>query len=282
MSTMGTFRGWKDAPGDEIERLRSKLANMEHEAEQITRRYAAYVSPEEHQAKLAEAKREDPAGWVRGSEHDALVAYAGALVAAIDVFFSDFNVAADYDKEHGGCYLITRDRFESIRAKLRAVENQMNSTDGSTEGRASAIEVPATRNHRPKGSPQAHTGESGGGAPAGPSGESAMPAAGVEPRPSVEFPASRLPDATAIRNAVLSCGHYINAEIVTLRYDPRQPGHNALNQLHRRICALIGEEFAETLAVCKDFAPGADPSRCLYCGVNVESHVTSSADEIQK
>ncbi len=38
----------------ECERLRSQLANAEHEAEQITKRYAAYVSPEVHQEVVME------------------------------------------------------------------------------------------------------------------------------------------------------------------------------------------------------------------------------------
>lgn len=43
----------------------------------------------------------------------------------------------------------------------------------------------------------------------------------------------------AVYQAVLSCGHCIVSESVTLEYDPHKPGHNALNQLHRRIAAAL-------------------------------------------
>ena len=43
----------------------------------------------------------------------------------------------------------------------------------------------------------------------------------------------------AILTAVSSCGHSIDAESVTLYFDPKQPGHNALNQLSRRIEAAV-------------------------------------------
>lgn len=42
-----------------------------------------------------------------------------------------------------------------------------------------------------------------------------------------------------IFQAVLACPHTIIADEVTLRHDSRRPGHNALNQLHRRIDAAV-------------------------------------------
>lgn len=45
----------------------------------------------------------------------------------------------------------------------------------------------------------------------------------------------------AILKAITSCGHTIDAETVELHYDPKQPGNNALNQLHRRIRAALAQ-----------------------------------------
>lgn len=42
-----------------------------------------------------------------------------------------------------------------------------------------------------------------------------------------------------VYQAVLSTRHTIVAEEITLEYDPKQAGHNALNQLHTRITAAI-------------------------------------------
>lgn len=52
---------------------------------------------------------------------------------------------------------------------------------------------------------------------------------------------SLVPDsfATDLDEAVLSCGHSINHSLVRLNFDPKREGHNALNQLHRRIEAAV-------------------------------------------
>lgn len=48
--------------------------------------------------------------------------------------------------------------------------------------------------------------------------------------------------AEAIRNAVLNCGHTIERDFVTLWFEEKQEGHNALNQLGRRIDAAIAAQ----------------------------------------
>jgi hypothetical protein len=45
----------------------------------------------------------------------------------------------------------------------------------------------------------------------------------------------------ALIRAITSCAHSIDAETVTLQFDPSKPGHNALNQLQRRVSAVIAE-----------------------------------------
>ena len=52
--------------------------------------------------------------------------------------------------------------------------------------------------------------------------------------PAQPVPAS----ADDLLNAAINCPHSIESESVTLRFDPKQPGHNALNQLGRRLSAV--------------------------------------------
>lgn len=49
-------------------------------------------------------------------------------------------------------------------------------------------------------------------------------------------------DAEAIRIAVLNCGHTIERDFVTLWFEEKQEGHNALNQLGRRIDAALAAQ----------------------------------------
>ena len=79
----------------------------------------------------------------------------------------------------------------------------------------------------------------------------AIGAGGVEPL--------RKPPATAscddTMHAVLSCPHTITHESITLRFNPRQEGYNALAQLHNRLrdydAAAKAREL-ELLAVIED------------------------------
>lgn len=43
--------------------------------------------------------------------------------------------------------------------------------------------------------------------------------------------------ATHLYQAVINCGHEIDRDKVVLYFDSKQPGHNALNQLNRRLSA---------------------------------------------
>lgn len=66
---MKTLEDWKDAYYEqqalhteetgmlqqEINSLKSRIANMENDAAEITKRYAAYISPEEHRVAVAGA-----------------------------------------------------------------------------------------------------------------------------------------------------------------------------------------------------------------------------------
>lgn len=45
--------------------------------------------------------------------------------------------------------------------------------------------------------------------------------------------------------AVIDCAHQITDECVILRFDPREPGHNALNQLHRRLDAAVNPPISD-------------------------------------
>ncbi|MBD9539970.1 hypothetical protein IB276_10955 [Ensifer sp. ENS04] len=49
--------------------------------------------------------------------------------------------------------------------------------------------------------------------------------------------------------AVISCPHSINRDEVILRFDPKAEGHNALNQLSRRLCAALASRPIEAEAV---------------------------------
>lgn len=55
--------------------------------------------------------------------------------------------------------------------------------------------------------------------------------------PSTAAPAAL--SAEILRQAVLSCPHTIEASQVVLEFDATQPGHNALNQLGRRLGAAV-------------------------------------------
>lgn len=48
-----------------------------------------------------------------------------------------------------------------------------------------------------------------------------------------------------IRNAVLSCGHSIDRDEIILRFNPKQEGHNALNQLARRLDVVVDQLIDE-------------------------------------
>src|ERR1041385_8953158 len=48
----------------------------------------------------------------------------------------------------------------------------------------------------------------------------------------------------AIIHAVTACGHSIDSNRIVLHFDAKKPGHNALNQLHRRILAAIALDRA--------------------------------------
>lgn len=50
---------------------------------------------------------------------------------------------------------------------------------------------------------------------------------------------------SALYQAVINCSHVITDECVILRYDPRKPGHNALNQLARRLDDEFGKRLSE-------------------------------------
>ena len=55
--------------------------------------------------------------------------------------------------------------------------------------------------------------------------------------------------------SVLSCPHTITHESITLRFNPKQEGHNALAQLHHRLAAADAAAKAremELLAVIED------------------------------
>ena len=80
---------------------------------------------------------------------------------------------------------------------------------------------------------------------------SAIGAGGVEPL--------RKPAATAscddTMHAVLSCPHTITHESITLRFNPKQDGYNALAQLHNRLTdydAAVKAREMELLAVIED------------------------------
>ena len=45
--------------------------------------------------------------------------------------------------------------------------------------------------------------------------------------------------------SVLSCPHTIDHESITLRFDPKQDGHNALAQLHQRLVAITQAKQGE-------------------------------------
>lgn len=58
------------------------------------------------------------------------------------------------------------------------------------------------------------------------------------PAPSpCSTPSAVVLSAEPLRQAVLSCPHTIEASQVVLEFDASQPGHNALNQLGRRLAA---------------------------------------------
>lgn len=80
---------------------------------------------------------------------------------------------------------------------------------------------------------------------------SAIGAGGVEPL--------RKPAATAscddTMDAVLSCPHTITHNDITLRFNPKQDGHNALSQLRNRLTAYeaaVKARELELLAVIED------------------------------
>jgi hypothetical protein len=74
---------------------------------------------------------------------------------------------------------------------------------------------------------------------------------------SPELPAERARLVDAVFSAVWACGHKINSEVVALHFDPRKPGHNALNQLRRRIEAALAALPAPTLQADTQAAVGA-------------------------
>lgn len=63
--------------------------------------------------------------------------------------------------------------------------------------------------------------------------------------------------AELLRQAVLSCPHTIEASQVVLEFDATQPGHNALNQLGRRLTTAVAAS-----AVADAAAAAATHGRC--------------------
>ena len=62
-------------------------------------------------------------------------------------------------------------------------------------------------------------------------------------------------DTHDLMDAVLNCPHSITHESITLRFDPKQEGYNALAQLHNRLTAYDAAAKAremELLAVIED------------------------------
>ena len=62
-------------------------------------------------------------------------------------------------------------------------------------------------------------------------------------------------DDQYLMDAVLSCPHTVTHESITLRFNPRQEGYNALAQLHNRLAAYDAAAKArelELLAVIED------------------------------
>lgn len=77
--------------------------------------------------------------------------------------------------------------------------------------------------------------------------------------------------------AITACGHSIDHDEVTLRYDPRQEGHNAFNQLNRRITAWAEEREAEVKArieVCVDALEA-----CKEMATVMEAFTSSRSDD---
>ncbi|HDR9163634.1 TPA: hypothetical protein QDB28_004038 [Burkholderia vietnamiensis] len=78
---------------------------------------------------------------------------------------------------------------------------------------------------------------------------------------------------TAIYMAALDCPHIIENGTITLHFDPNQPGHNALNQLSRRLTAVFAAHMT---------AEGKAPEGCLIvpieptkAGLDRGEHVAS-------
>ena len=62
-------------------------------------------------------------------------------------------------------------------------------------------------------------------------------------------------DDQYLMDAVLNCHHSITHESITLRFNPKQEGYNALAQLHNRLAAYDAAAKAremELLAVIED------------------------------
>ena len=53
-------------------------------------------------------------------------------------------------------------------------------------------------------------------------------------------------DPAPLYRAAINCPHEIDHEQVILKYDPKQPGHNALNQLGRRLVSAVAAPKALT------------------------------------
>ena len=88
---------------------------------------------------------------------------------------------------------------------------------------------------------------------------SAIGAGGVEPLRKQAVPAALAEQeenqGQHLFDAVLNCPHSITHDAITLRFDPKQAGHNALAQLRHRLAAADAAAKArelELLAVIED------------------------------
>lgn len=79
-----------------------------------------------------------------------------------------------------------------------------------------------------------------------------------------------------IIRAVTMCGHSIDSNRLVLHFDAKKPGHNALNQLHRRIVeaidsdraarALTQGEVERVCSPCRHEALLENEGACAGCG----------------
>lgn len=72
--------------------------------------------------------------------------------------------------------------------------------------------------------------------------------------------------------AITSCGHSIDHDEVTLRFDPKQEGHNAFNQLNRRILAWADKRASQDRATIKALVTALEALQLQALQSSVNDH----------